>query len=168
MSEKQAPHGAPGGGGFDREIDYKSAWRFTAFLAVLVVAALVSMWALFGFLKKEIARSQPPAPPLAGARETPLPPEPRLEGPPGPALQALRAKEDAVLATWGWANRAKGTAVIPVDRAIEIVLGKGLPVRYGPTPADAQGVRGTPEGKSPGERLPIRYGNPAPAGGATK
>ena len=141
MAEKHAPKGAPERSGSDREIDYKSVWRFTAFLLLLVAAGLVSMWGLFHFLRREIARSQPPAPPLAAAPETPLPPEPRLEGPPGPALQALRAKEEAVLETWGWADKARSTAVIPVDRAIEIAAEKGLP---------------------------IRHGNPVPAGGATK
>ncbi|HQR68634.1 MAG TPA: hypothetical protein PLB02_14685 [Thermoanaerobaculia bacterium] len=140
MAEKHARHGAPGGGGFDREIDYRSVRRFTIFLLVLVLAALVSMWWLFRFLRKEIASGQPPAPPLAGARETPLPPEPRLEGPPGPQLQALRRREDAVLSTWGWVDKSKTIAEVPVDRAIEIAAEKGLPVRYGnPAPAPAAG-----------------------------
>ncbi len=142
MAEKHAPPRPPeAGDGLDREIHYKAVWRFTAFLLVLVAAGLVSMWALFGFLKREIDRSQPPAPPLAAARETPLPPEPRLEGPPGPVLQALRTKEDAVLATWGWVDRTKGIAEIPVDRAIEIAVERGLPVKYG-SPAPAPGAGG--------------------------
>ncbi|HQR47676.1 MAG TPA: hypothetical protein PK598_16900, partial [Thermoanaerobaculia bacterium] len=82
MAEKHARHGAPGGGGFDREIDYRSVRRFTIFLLVLVLAALVSMWWLFRFLRKEIASGPAPAPPLAGARENAPPPEPPLEGPP--------------------------------------------------------------------------------------
>lgn len=140
MAEKHAPHGAPEEGGIDREIHYKAVWRFTAFLLVLLAVALVSMGALFRFLRREIARNQPPAPPLAASQETPLPPEPRLEGPPGLELQALRTREDAVLATWGWVDRTKGIAEVPVYRAIEIVLEKGLPVRYGnPAPAPAAG-----------------------------
>lgn len=142
MSEKHAaPHGAPEGGGSDREIDYKSVRRFSIFLVALVLAGLVLVGWLFSFLRKEIASNQIPAPPLAGAQETPLPPEPRLEGPPGPQLLALRAKEEAVLATWGWADKKKGIAEVPVGRAIEIVLEKGLPVRYGnPVPAPASGA----------------------------
>ena len=140
MSEKHAPPRPPeGGDGIDREIHYKAVWRFTAFLLVLVAASLVSMWALFGFLRREIARNQPAAPPLAAARETPLPPKPRLEGPPGPALQALRTKEDAVLATWGWVDKTKGMAEIPVDRAIEIAVERGLTIKYG-NPAPAAGA----------------------------
>lgn len=142
MAEPHAPARPPEGkGGFDREIHYEAVWRFVAFLLVLVAAGLVSMWALFGVLKREIARSQSPAPPLAEARETPLPPEPRLEGPPGPELQALRTKEDAVLATWGWVDRTKGIAEVPVDRAIEIAAERGLPIRYGnPAPVPSGGA----------------------------
>ena len=138
MSEQPVfPRGAPETAGGDREIDYRSVRRFTLFLLVLVLGGLVSGWALFRFFRSRIASDQAPAPPLAGARENPPPPEPRLEGPPGVALKALRTKEDAVLSTWGWVDRDRTTAMVPVDRAIEIAAEKGLPLRYGPAPAAA-------------------------------
>ncbi|MFI5181956.1 MAG: hypothetical protein ACHQPI_11230 [Thermoanaerobaculia bacterium] len=159
-------HGSPGPpeGRVDREINVPAVRRFALFVIGLMAFTLVLIWGITRLVKQELVKQDPAPPPLEAARENPLPPEPRLEGPPGPLLQALRTREDAVLTTWGWADKAKGIAVIPIDRAVEIAAEKGLPIRYGPTPADAQGVRGTPEGKSPGKR------NPAPtrAGGAAK
>lgn len=119
----------------DREISYKAVLGFTAFLFVLVALSMGLMWGLTKAAKREIAGTQAPPPPLAGARENPLPPEPRLETAPAKDLAALRERENAVLGAYAWVDRAKGIAEVPVDRAIEIAAETGLPVKYGPTPA---------------------------------
>jgi hypothetical protein len=125
--------------GFDREINYKAVRRFSIFVLGLMVVCMALMWGVASLLKKELPKQDPPAPPLAEARENPLPPEPRLQPSPPKDLQALRQREDAVLSGYAWVDRAKGEAQVPVDRAIEIVSESGLPVKYGnpapPTPA---------------------------------
>lgn len=123
----------------DREIRYKAVLGFTAFLFVLVAFSMLLMWGLSKAAKREIAGVQLPPPPLVGARENPLPPEPRLETAPAKDLAALRERENAVLGAYAWVDRAKGIAEVPIDRAIEIAVEKGLPVRYGLAPADTQG-----------------------------
>ncbi len=137
-------HGPPLPDEGDREISYKAVWRFTAFLFVLLVVSMGLMWGLSRAAKKEIAGSQPPPPPLAGARENPLPPEPRLETAPAKELAALRERENAVLGAYAWVDKAKGIAEVPVDRAIEIASETGLPVKYGPTPAAPAAPAGGP------------------------
>lgn len=47
-------------------------------------------------------------------------------------LAALRQKESAQLAAYGWVNQASGIAHIPIDRAIAIVVKNGLPVGGAP------------------------------------
>jgi len=126
--------GHAGGPGTDREIDYRSVWRFTAFILALIVVCMALMWGLSKFLKNEIADRQPPAPPLTGARENPLPPAPRLETSPAKELADLRDREAAVLSGYAWVDKSKGIAEVPIDRAIEIAADRGLPVRYGPPP----------------------------------
>ena len=135
-------HGAPGPpeAGVDREISVRVVLGFTLFLFVLIVFALGLMWVMSKAVKKEIAGRQVPPPPLAGARENPLPPAPRLETSPARELAALRERENAVLSAYAWVDRAKGIAEVPVDRAIEIAIEKGLPIRYGPAPANATGA----------------------------
>jgi hypothetical protein len=44
-------------------------------------------------------------------------------------LDTFRRSEDAILQGYGWADEADGTARIPVERAKEILLEKGFPVR---------------------------------------
>jgi hypothetical protein len=47
----------------------------------------------------------------------------------GEALKALRATEDAALTTYGWVDKNKGIVRIPIDRAIDLLLQRGLPTR---------------------------------------
>ena len=47
----------------------------------------------------------------------------------GQALNQLRGTEDAILSSYGWVDRQKGIVRIPIDRAIELVLQRGLPAR---------------------------------------
>ena len=128
---------APTPGGFDDELNYRAIWKFTIFVAAVTIAAIVLMWGLSKGLKKEIADSQPPPPVLAGARTQPLPPAPRLESNPPKNLAELRERENAVLNAYAWVDRETGTAQIPVDRALDILAEKGLPVPPTATPGPA-------------------------------
>src|SRR5437762_1164629 len=44
-------------------------------------------------------------------------------------LKQLRATEDAVLTTYGWIDRKNGIVRIPIDRAMDLLLQRGLPTR---------------------------------------
>lgn len=48
---------------------------------------------------------------------------------PGEALRQLQATENAILNSYGWADRQNGIVHIPIDRAIEIIEQRGLPTR---------------------------------------
>ena len=132
----------PPPGGIDDELNYRAIWKFTIFVAVVTLAAIALMWGLSSALKKDIADRQAPPPVLAGARTQPLPPDPRLQANPPKDLSELRERENAVLATYAWVDQEKGIAQIPVDRALDILAAKGLPVppTATPGPAPAAGV----------------------------
>lgn len=57
-----------------------------------------------------------------------VPTEPQLQPRPARELQTLRAAEDEVLETYGWVDRQQGLARIPIDRAMELLAEKGLPM----------------------------------------
>ena len=40
----------------------------------------------------------------------------------------MRAREDAVLTTYGWVDRNTGVARIPIERAMDLLVERGLPV----------------------------------------
>jgi hypothetical protein len=69
-------------------------------------------------------------------------PEPRLEVKPGASLAELRAAEDADLNSYGWIDRNTGTVRIPIDRAMQLLLDRGLPdVGAGKTPLSLMQAR---------------------------
>jgi hypothetical protein len=56
-------------------------------------------------------------------------------------VQEVRAKEDPFLYQYGWVDKSKGIAHIPVSRAIDIVAQQPLPSRPAPAqPAKDQGL----------------------------
>ena len=138
MAESHGPgHDAKPPEGFDKELHYPAIWKFTIFVAASMFGAMVLMFGLVFLLKKRLVSSDPAPAALAGARVQPPPPAPRLQPEPPKDLKELRRREDAVLSGYAWVSREKGTAQIPVDRAIEIVAAKGLPVPPTATPGPA-------------------------------
>ena len=56
----------------------------------------------------------------------PLPPPPRLQVQPKGDLDRLRATEQAQLTTFGWVDRTRQTAHIPIEHAMELLARRGL------------------------------------------
>ena len=73
---------------------------------------------------------------LQGHTSAPPPPSARTQAP----LAELRAAEDAVLYSYGWVDRAAGIVRIPIDRAMEVLVQRGLPTRATP-PAASESSR---------------------------
>jgi hypothetical protein len=44
-------------------------------------------------------------------------------------MKELRRQEEKHLKSYGWIDREKGVAHIPIERAMEILANKGLPAR---------------------------------------
>jgi hypothetical protein len=95
----------------------------------------------FGLAERERASSPEPSP-LAEQYAAKAPPEPRLQIHPKTDLDVLHAAEDKVLFGWGWEDKAKGTARVPIERAMQMIVAKNLPARQGPVPWK-MGPRGT-------------------------
>jgi hypothetical protein len=83
-------------------------------------------------------------------------PEPRLQVAPQVDLAAMRTREDAELHTYGWLDRANGVVRLPIERAMDLVAQRGLPVQGDPnapkptrTPLDMQQTR-------PFQREPVK------------
>ena len=90
-------------------------------LAVIITSLLIYYRAT-QYSKREI-----PLPRLAKERE--VSPQPRLEVNPRQGLSEMRAGEQATLSSYGWVDKDAGVVRIPVDRAMEILAKRGLPVR---------------------------------------
>jgi hypothetical protein len=56
-------------------------------------------------------------------------PNPRLEIDERGQLNGIRVDEDKTLYSYGWVDEKAGTVRIPIERAMELIVQRGLPVR---------------------------------------
>ena len=63
------------------------------------------------------------------------PPAPRLQTQPFKDVYDLKSGQRGVLNRYGWVDKATGVVHIPIERAMELTLQRGLPVREGPASA---------------------------------
>lgn len=118
---------APEGGHERSDVSISGIVKFGVGLAIAAALVHVALWGLFRwFQAREVKRDQP-VPPIVAASLRRTPPEPRLEPDPLAPRAAAQAREDAILASYGWIDRKAGIARIPIDRAMELLVEKGLP-----------------------------------------
>ncbi len=118
---------------------------------LLTAASIFVLIELLPHLEIRVSASQSsPAGASIDARK--LPPEPRLQDNAVQDLQQMRTVEDLTLSSYAWVDQKKGVVRIPIDRAVELLAQRGLPVRA---------VHGTPNSIANG-------GTPAEAGPASK
>jgi hypothetical protein len=114
------------------DVNAISLTKFGIGMAFLILVFLFSLSGLFRYFAKRAAEAQPPVPPM-GAITQKLPPEPRLEPHPSLDMTEMRQAEDRNLRKYAWIDPDKGIVQIPVDRAMDLILEKGLlPVRPQP------------------------------------
>lgn len=112
------------------------------FLVILTVATILVFFIieglLYGFRKMEQADAPQPVTALPEGRDRRYPPEPRLQGAPAPGealsplplqdLKDFRARIEERAGSYGWVVKDSGIAHIPLDRAKELILERGLPM----------------------------------------
>lgn len=101
--------------------------------AVGVGLVSVGLWLLMMLYKQAAERSEPRISPLA--QEKIVPPAPRLQSRPIQDYDDYRAEEEEKLTTYAWIDKEKGIVRLPVGRAKELILERGLPT---PGPAKPQ------------------------------
>jgi len=105
-------------------------------LAVTTILSLFLVLGVFRYLEQQDRASQPPLPVGVDVKQQKLPPQPRLIENEPDDLKQVRAEEDQSLNGYGWADQQHTHVRIPIDRAIDQVAQRGLPVR----PSGEQGA----------------------------
>jgi len=143
--------GAPAGAGApstDAELSVPAIVFFGLGLALTMIVVCAILWLMAVRFKARAQALDPARSPLAEANVPRLPPEPRLQAAPVADMRKLRAEENAILTTYDWVDRSAGVVRIPIERGIDIVSEKGLPV---PPPAAA---------RSPAKEVPAEAKTP--------
>ena len=108
-------------------------WAIGKFAIGLILITIVSVALLFGlfhyFQVRENATQAPPSGINVDARK--LPPEPRLQDSAVQDLQQMRSAEDKILSGYGWVDQQHGIVRMPIERAMDLVVQRGLPSRQG-------------------------------------
>ena len=112
--------------------DANAKWLFGVVLG-LALALLITHFVLSGVLGR-MEKTPPPTDPWISASQATLatkPPPPNLQISSTADLKTFRAKEEHDLTTYGWVDKNAGIARIPIDRAMDLVLARGLPTKAG-------------------------------------
>ena len=124
-------------GGHERsDLSLRTIIIFGAVLTVSAIVIQIILWLLFEGLAARSERADRPRSIFVPADGVP---PPRLMVREGEGLPELRAREERVLGSYGWVDREGGIVRIPVEKAIEAVLSRGLPARGGTRPGIAEG-----------------------------
>lgn len=129
MQNEPHTHGAGSGPGYEtQDASPRSLLVPVVALAATIIGVALLMVVMFHYMAGAISEGKP-ASVLSGAQQRILPPEPRLQ--PNPKLDLERVQEQgkAALDRYAWVDPRAGVVQIPIDRAIDRLLEKGLPVQ---------------------------------------
>jgi hypothetical protein len=133
-------------------VSFSGITWFVVILTATVVVCQLLVWGFFVWFDYRVTRAETPraataAPPsnpmidrgrlVTGGETTPLP---SLLVSESMVLGEFRAQQTEAQTTYSWIDQAMGTVRLPIERAKDLVLERGLPVR----PA-ASTTAGTPE-----------------------
>jgi hypothetical protein len=147
------------------DLSAKSIVVFLAILMSVTVGIALLMLMLLSYLGVRSINTDEPRSPLASTRT--VPPEPRLQALPAVDLKQMKEQDAKILNSYGWVSREANVARIPVERAMEMVAERGLPLWPIAPPVDAQAAPEAAATAAPSAAVPTAPSEatpqPAPA-----
>jgi hypothetical protein len=134
-------------------LSYSGIVWFVVILTVTTLLAQLLVWGAFEWMEAradsaDTARAPLAAPPIkpsiqngrlvTGTDAPALPAASLVEEP--AVLREFRVRENENLSTYGWVDQSAGTVRIPIDRAKDLVIERGLPTRPGAPPSALAGA----------------------------
>jgi hypothetical protein len=162
MSDKSKHESTTEHGGYEhQDLQPSGILYFLLTIVVVVVICLFGLRGLFAFLDHREKALQPAVNPLvtnvptdtrriAGDADEYLKkafPDPRLETDERNQLNKETVREEGLLYSYGWADEKAGTVRIPIDRAMDLIVQRGLPVRSQNIASDATAPKTTATSK---------------------
>jgi len=108
-----------------RDANTRGVLGFLVVLFVVINVVLFGTWRLFRFYS---VADQSPAPASSFADERQVPPAPDLAVNGRDDFQKVYAEQQQELETYAWEDRQAGLVRVPIERAMDLLLQKGLPV----------------------------------------
>jgi hypothetical protein len=141
-SMDETPHAPVPSPGYETsDANVGGVYKFLVALGVVLIGTAVLCWGLFRYFST-YEEGPAAASPFADTRQLPLGPQLQVN----PREDWLKYHEDQEksLENYAWENRGAGIVRVPIERAMELLLHKGLPVQGAPPPDDAK--KAAPQG----------------------
>jgi hypothetical protein len=131
----------PSHGGFEhQDLQPRGILYFLLGLAVFLLLSIVCIRGVYAFLDHREKALQPPVNPLvtnvptdtrhiAPGYPQSVFPDPKLEENERGQLNGILLQEENTLYSYGWIDEKAGTVRIPIERAMDLIAQRGLPVR---------------------------------------
>ena len=162
MSNQIKHENTAGHGSFEhQDLKPRSILYFLLTLIVATIFCLILLKWLFAFLEHREKTSQPEVNPLV----TNVPvdtrhvatgypqgafPSPKLEEDERGQLNGIRLAEEETLYSYGWVDEKAGTVHIPIERAMDLLVQRGLPVRSPSTSGESASAKTETSGNMAG------------------
>jgi hypothetical protein len=111
-----------------RDANIRGLLLFAFWMAVVLIVTLVGIRFAFDYFKK-IEPMGEMASPMLKPDDRMLPPRPRLQVEPHQELVNYCTAQEREVTTYGWVDQPSGVARIPIDRAMDLMIARGLPAR---------------------------------------
>jgi hypothetical protein len=133
-------HNRPAGGAHVEasDVEVRGIFWFVAALLISGVVISIVLWGMFRYFEGQLVGGDPQFTPVVEELRKREPPaaDPAARFP-QPRLQFKAAEENArqvfteerILSSYGWVDAKAGVARIPIERAMDLVAERGLPVR---------------------------------------
>jgi hypothetical protein len=122
-----------------RDVNLRPILLFAASLAVLLILVIGGLWVMFNYLEDREAPVEHSSPLLDAVPQQPptvIDPEPQqpadfpgLQANPQRDWREMLAEQNRLLTSYEWVDQGEGVARIPIDRAMQLLLERGLPAR---------------------------------------
>ena len=110
------------------DVNVRAILWFVGVLTAIAIVIHVAMWGMFEGLAWYERKNEPYVTPLTRPTGQPFP-EPTLQQTPWTDLTKFRTEQHNYLHSYGWVDEKLGVARIPISKAKELLLQRGLPVR---------------------------------------
>ena len=127
-----------------RDANVGSVLNFLVGLGVVLAVTALVCWGLFRFFSSHAVNRAASDSPFADTRQLPL--GPQLQVNPRQDWLKFRAEQEQALETYAWENRTAGTARVPIEVAMELLVKKGVPVQGAQPASPVDAKKQSPEG----------------------
>ena len=143
-----------------RDLSVRAVFAFFISLAIAGVIVQVALWGVFKYLgpqkqahPTQLNAIETSSRQIPGGDPAVRFPAPQLQPNPPADLNKFRTREEQVLNSYGWVDQSAGLVHIPIEKAIEILVQSGLPVRPQPALSPPGVPAQSASGKGPGKTI---------------